>query len=167
MITINKKTSFLSILIALIMIVSVYFLFTKKTPAALKFTLVNSISELQHALSIAAKQQRPVILDVYAAWCSPCVALSQQTFPAGKVILQLNNFTRLKADVTANSTADIALMQHLNVIGFPSLLFWDPQGHPLPQARISGFINADNFSAHLQQPIFSIASPPTSQTNAK
>ncbi|PSU24943.1 DUF255 domain-containing protein [Photobacterium aquimaris] len=165
--TINKKTSFLIILIALTMIVSGYFLFTKKTPAALTFTPVNSISELQHALSIAAKQQRPVILDVYAAWCTPCVALSQQTFPASKVILQLNNFTRLKADVTANSAADIALMQYLNVIGFPSLLFWDPQGHPLPQARISGFINADNFSDHLQQPMFSIAPPSASQTNAK
>ncbi|SMY37616.1 thioredoxin family protein [Photobacterium andalusiense] len=167
MIRINKKLSFIIIFTALIMIVSGYFLFAKKTPAALIFTPINSISELQHALRIAAKQQRPVILDVYAAWCSPCVALSQQTFPEGKVILQLNNFTRLKANVTANSAADIALMQHLNVIGLPSLLFWDPQGHPLPQAKISGFINADNFSDHLQQPMFSITPSSTSQTNAK
>ena len=167
MATIKIKYALVILIITIITIVSGYLLNSKPTPVALTFTAVNSISELKQALKIAAQQQRPVLLDVYAEWCSPCIALTQQTFPAANVIPQLNKFTRLKANVTANTSADIALMQYLEVIGFPSLLFWDPQGHPLPQARISGFINADNFSDHLQQPMFSIAPPSASQTNAK
>lgn len=163
MINIKTRYAFLGLVVTVIMIVSAYFYLMKSAPKPLPFTPITSVEELNQALKIAAQQQRPVLLDVYAKWCSPCVALTQQTFPAAKVIPQLNKFTRLKADVTANSAADITLMQHLQVIGFPSLLFWDPQGKPLPQATIRGFINADNFSHHLQLPMFSPAPSSVSQ----
>ena len=153
MATIKIKYALVMLIITIITIVSGYLLKSKPTPVALTFTAVNSISELKQALKIAAQQQRPVLLDVYAEWCSPCIALTQQTFPAANVIPQLNKFTRLKANVTANTSADIALMQYLEVIGFPSLLFWDTQGNPLPQIKVSGFINAETFSRYLQQPI--------------
>ncbi|MCD9557954.1 thioredoxin fold domain-containing protein [Photobacterium carnosum] len=167
MANIKIKYALVILIITIITIVSGYLLNNKPTPTALTFTAVNSISELKHALKTAAQQQRPVLLDVYAEWCSPCIALTQQTFPAANVIPQLNKFTRLKANVTANSSADIALMQYLEVIGFPSLLFWDSQGNPLPQVKISGFINAENFSHHLQQSIIFPSSSPVSQNNAQ
>ncbi|PSU21599.1 hypothetical protein CTM97_15325 [Photobacterium phosphoreum] len=163
MINLKTKYVFFCLVVTITMIVSGYIYLIKPVPKPLSFTPITSIVELNQALKIAAQQQRPVLLDVYAEWCSPCVALTQQTFPAAKVIPQLNKFTRLKANVTANSAADIALMQYLQVIGFPSLLFWDPQGNPLPQAMISGFINADNFSHHLQRPMFSSELPLASQ----
>lgn len=153
MIRIKGKYYLLGLIAVASMIVSGYLLLMKPAPIALTFTPVNSIIELKQALKIAAQQQRPVLLDVYAEWCTPCIALTQQTFPVANVIEQLTKFTRLKANVTANNTTDIALMQYLNVIGFPSLLFWDNQGNPLPQAKISGFINADKFNHHLQQPM--------------
>ncbi|MEC6884059.1 thioredoxin family protein [Photobacterium piscicola] len=153
MANIKTKHVLVILIITAITIVSGYLLNSKPTPVILTFTAVNSISELKQALKVATQQQRPVLLDVYAEWCSPCIALTQQTFPAANVIPHLKKFTRLKANVTANTRADIALMHHLNVIGFPSLLFWDTQGNPLPQVKINGFINADSFSRHLQQAI--------------
>lgn len=165
MIMIKIKYVFLYLFITIIMIVSGYFFLIKSAPIALTFTPITSIVELNQALKIAAQQQRPVLLDVYAEWCSPCIALTQKTFPAANVIEQLTKFTRLKADVSANSTADIALMQHLQVIGFPSLLFWDNQGNSLPQAKISGFIDAETFSRHLQQPFIFPRPSSASQNN--
>lgn len=165
--TIKVKFTLISLTLIIVAAVSVYSLSFKPSPKVLAFTSVNSISELNHALNIAAQQQRPVILDVYAEWCSPCIALTQQTFPDANVFPHLNKFTRLKANVTANSSADIALMQHLKVIGFPSLLFWDSQGNSLPQIKISGFINADNFSHHLQQSILFPSSSSISQNNTQ
>ena len=167
MANIKIKYALVILIITIITIVSGYLLNSKPTPVALTFTAVNSISELKLALKIAAQQQRPVLLDVYAEWCSPCIALTQQTFPAANVIPQLNKFTRLKANVTANTNADIVLMHHLNVIGFPSLLFWDTQGNPLPQVRISGFINADDFNRHLQQAIIFPTPSSASQNHAQ
>ena len=163
MINLKTKYAFGGLVIAIMIIVSGYFYWKKPAPMALTFTPITSIVELNRALKIAAQQQHPVLLGVYAEWCSPCIALTQKTFPATKVIPQHNKFTRLKANVTANNAADIALMQHLQIIGFPSLLFWDPQGNPLPQATISGFINADDFSHYLQLPMFSPAPSSASQ----
>lgn len=167
MMTIKIKYTLVCLILIFTATVSGYLLSFQPSPQALTFTPVNSISELKLALKTAAKQQRPVLLDVYAEWCSPCIALTQQTFPAAKVIPQLKKFIRLKANVTANTSADIALMHHLSVIGFPSLLFWDTQGNPLPQVRISGFINADDFNRHLQQAVIFPAVSSGSQNNAQ
>ncbi|MGL5697282.1 MAG: protein-disulfide reductase DsbD, partial [Plesiomonas shigelloides] len=56
-----------------------------------------------------------------------------------------------KADVTANNAADQALLRKLNVLGLPTLLFFNPQGHEIPQSRVTGFMPASPFLQHLQQ----------------
>ncbi|WP_318519451.1 thioredoxin family protein [Photobacterium leiognathi] len=115
------------------------------------FIAVHSIDDLELALAEAANQQQPVLLDVTADWCSPCIAYKKETFPAPKVAKQLNQYTLLQANVTANTPQDLALMQHLNVTGFPTLLFWDKKGEAVTQAEVIGFMDADEFSEHLRQ----------------
>ncbi|WP_318433820.1 thioredoxin family protein [Photobacterium leiognathi] len=123
---------------------------TSLTPTP-TFIAVHSIDDLELALAEAANQQQPVLLDVTADWCSPCIAYKKETFPAPKVAKQLNQYTLLQANVTANTPQDLALMQQLNVIGFPTLLFWDSKGEAAPQAQVTGFMDANDFSEHLRQ----------------
>lgn len=55
----------------------------------------------------------------------------------------------LQANVTANDAQDVALLKHLNVLGLPTILFLtDRREHP--QARVTGFMDAETFSAHLR-----------------
>lgn len=148
------------IIISSMIIFTVIFILKPSPATPPKFISISSITELEQALATAKQQQRPVLLDVYADWCTPCKALTQKTFPEHDVATILTSFTLLKADVTANTAKDIVLMQYLGVIGFPTLLFWDHQGFPQKQAQINGFIDADKFALHLiQQPLLPTISP--------
>lgn len=115
------------------------------------FISIQSIDDLDLALAEAASQHKPVLLDVTADWCTPCIAYKKEIFPSPAVAQQLQKYTLLEANVTANTAQDLALMQHLKVVGFPTLLFWDSKGNPPPQSRVTGLMPAEKFSHHLSQ----------------
>lgn len=63
----------------------------------------------------------------------------------------LANAVLLQADVTANSAEQAALLKHLQVLGLPTILFFDPAGRELTAERVTGFMKAEAFNAHLQK----------------
>jgi len=92
------------------------------------------------------------MLDFYADWCVSCQELERDTFSDPGVIAELASFVLLQADVTANDAADRALMQgRFGLPGPPAMLFFDPAGVERNDARLVGFVPADNFAAHLRQ----------------
>ena len=62
----------------------------------------------------------------------------------------LQNTVLLQADVTANSAQDVALLKHLQVLGLPTILFFDENGNEQPALRVTGFKDAAAFRAHLR-----------------
>ncbi|MBJ3593140.1 protein-disulfide reductase DsbD [Salmonella enterica subsp. enterica serovar Saintpaul] len=119
-----------------------------QTQAHLNFTKVASVDELNQALAQA--KGRPVMLDLYADWCVACKEFEKYTFSNPQVQQALGNTVLLQADVTANTAQDVALLKHLQVLGLPTILFFDAQGKEHPQARVTGFMDAAAFSAHLR-----------------
>lgn len=114
----------------------------------LGFKSVTDLPQLQAALAQAKGQ--PVMLDLYADWCVACKEFEKYTFSDDKVQRQLADTVLLQADVTANSTEHGALLRQLNVLGLPTILFFDAQGNEIPAARVTGFMNATEFLQHLQ-----------------
>lgn len=91
------------------------------------------------------------MLDFYADWCSACKEFEKYTFSDDAVRKQLAGTLLLQANVTANTAQHNALLQQLNVLGLPSILFFAADGQPLDQARVTGFMDAARFLSHLQQ----------------
>ncbi|EPM7552963.1 protein-disulfide reductase DsbD [Citrobacter freundii] len=116
--------------------------------AHLNFTPVASVDALNQALEQA--KGRPVMLDLYADWCVACKEFEKYTFSNPQVQQALGNTVLLQADVTANNAQDVALLKHLQVLGLPTILFFDAEGKEHPEARITGFMDAATFSAHLR-----------------
>lgn len=114
-----------------------------------QFITIRNQAELQQALQQAAG--KPVMLDLYADWCVACKEFTKYTFSDAQVQNAFSEMVLLKADVTANNAADQALLRELNVLGLPTLLFFNPQGHEIPQSRVTGFMPASPFLQHLQQ----------------
>ena len=119
-----------------------------QTQAHLNFTPVASVDALNQALEQA--KGRPVMLDLYADWCVACKEFEKYTFSNPQVQQALGNTVLLQADVTANNTQDVALLKHLQVLGLPTILFFDAEGKEHPEARVTGFMDAATFSAHLR-----------------
>ena len=119
-----------------------------QTQAHLNFTPVASVDALNQALAQA--KGRPVMLDLYADWCVACKEFEKYTFSNPQVQQALGNTVLLQADVTANNAQDVALLKHLQVLGLPTILFFDAEGKEHPQARVTGFMDAATFSAHLR-----------------
>lgn len=125
---------------------------TSSPTAPLAFTKVQDLSSLDEALAQA--KGSPVMLDIYADWCVSCKELEKYTFSHPEVQRALQHVRLLQVDVTANSAANRALLHQLNVPGLPAILFFNPQGEEQSQSRVTGFINAGDFMAHLQnQPL--------------
>lgn len=120
-----------------------------KTSATLTKIPVRNITELKAQLTKAKAQQKPVMLDLYADWCVACKEYEKYTFHNPAVVKHLSDFVVLQADVTQNTPTDIALLKHLNVLGLPTIDFWNAQGDLVPTARITGYKNAGRFLEHL------------------
>jgi thiol:disulfide interchange protein DsbD len=107
-----------------------------------RFDRVVSITDLDQRLQSAG---RPVMLDFYADWCVSCKEMEQQTFVSPAVKAKLSQAVLLRADVTANTADDRALLKRFNLYGPPGLIFFDAQGRELTNARVIGFQDSDRF----------------------
>ncbi|MCC6532208.1 MAG: protein-disulfide reductase DsbD [Burkholderiales bacterium] len=100
---------------------------------------------------LAAARGQPVMLDFYADWCVACKEMERFTFSDEAVKRRMREFVLLKADVTANSGADKALLKQFSLFGPPGIIFFDRDGRELKPLRVIGFKPAERFAATLDQ----------------
>ncbi|QTF10095.1 protein-disulfide reductase DsbD [Brenneria izadpanahii] len=116
--------------------------------SAVSFTPVANVAGLDNAL---AGSHQPVMLDLYADWCVACKEFEKYTFSDSNVQRLLSRMTLLQADVTENKAEQNMLLKRLQVLGLPTILFFDAQGKEIPGSRVTGFMDAEKFQAHLQK----------------
>ncbi len=115
-------------------------------PAPPAFINVSSIADLEQKLATAGG--RAAMLDFYADWCVSCKEMERFTFTDPSVRLRMDQMLLLKADVTASTSEDLALLKRFGLFGPPGMIFFDRAGNELP-GRIVGFQPADRFARSL------------------
>jgi thioredoxin:protein disulfide reductase len=113
------------------------------------FTKVKTIQDVEAVIAQAQAQGKTVMFDYFAESCTACYEFAEFTFPDPKVQQALKNTILIQADVTANDAEDKALMQHYDVKGLPSILFFNQQGVEATRFRAVGFESADIFSQRI------------------
>ncbi|KIE19396.1 thiol:disulfide interchange protein [Vibrio sinaloensis] len=117
--------------------------------STIEFQRINNVTELNQQLALAKQAGKPVMLDFYADWCVACKEFEKYTFHQPDVESKLQGFVLLQADVTKNTPQDIELLKELKVLGLPTIDFWDANGNAISNARVTGFMQAEPFLAHL------------------
>ncbi|MEK6215506.1 MAG: protein-disulfide reductase DsbD [Vibrio fluvialis] len=116
---------------------------------AIAFTRIANVDDLNRELASAKAAGKPVMLDFYADWCVACKEFDKYTYHHPDVEQKLKNFVLLQADVTRNQPQDIELLKQMQVLGLPTIEFWNAQGERVSNARITGFQPAEQFLQHL------------------
>lgn len=109
----------------------------------LQFQRVKSVAELDEY--IHQSQDQYVMVDFYADWCISCKEMERFTFTDAKVQNRLKDVVLLQIDVTDGTPDDAALLKRFNLFGPPGILFIDREGNEIPDIRIIGFQNKDDF----------------------
>jgi thiol:disulfide interchange protein DsbD len=117
------------------------------------FKRIKSVADLEREVAAATASGRSVLLDFYADWCVACKEMEKYTFPDPAVQQALASTVMLQADVTANDDTDQALMQHLGILGPPSILFFGSDGLERPEFRVVGFKRAEEFASHVSRAV--------------
>ena len=85
------------------------------------------------------------LVDLYADWCVACKELDKYTFSEKKVSSLLENLNLIKFDITKTSEDNSKFLKDYKLYGPPAILFFNSDGEEIRQARVVGFIDADNF----------------------
>lgn len=110
-----------------------------------QFISIHNEQELEAALQTAKSLNKAVILDVYADWCISCRQLDQTLFADPQVLTTLNYVTLLRLDMTKQTAENLALEKKLNILGPPTLLFFNTNGTEAKNYRIVGTIESFKF----------------------
>ena len=117
-------------------------------PGEVHFTRVRSNAELD---ALLAQSTRPVMLDFYADWCVSCREMERFTFTDPGVAQRMAGMVLVQADVTANNADDRALLKRFRLFGPPGIMFFEPGGKEIADARVVGFQDAKRFTESLDR----------------
>lgn len=120
-----------------------------QTPSLVKFERITNYAQLQQLLT--ENPNALAMLDLYADWCVACKEFEKFTFSDPQVKDQFAHMLLLQVDMTKNSEANREFMQKLQVIGLPTLIFFNQQGQEIEGSRITGFMQARPFLSWLKK----------------
>jgi len=110
---------------------------------------VDWLHSLDEALAIARSDNKPVMIDFYADWCSPCKKMDCETYTDEDLGSFINGkFVPLKVDVDRSS-----LGRDYNIEYLPTIIFLAPDGTEIGQSKeywIIGYRSAGALRSGLQ-----------------
>ncbi len=93
------------------------------------FNFVKS-SSLSSILDRAEKEKKPVFVDFYTTWCTPCKMMDKDVFTDGALAKYYNdNFISYKVDCEKGNGKNLAMIYKVG--NYPTLLFLDHKGEVL------------------------------------
>ena len=101
----------------------------------------------EELLTEAKKINKPVIIDFYADWCSPCRELEEITFHDAEIVKQAKqNFIMIKVDLTRKGNpVHEHLLKEYEVKGVPTVVFLNRKGNERDDLRLVDFLPASQF----------------------
>ena len=145
----HQKISIVCLILGIVLFLSLpifnYFIKSKEAadelPGQEKISWIYSKAE---AFQKAKQLHKPIMIDFFATWCSPCKKLDKNAFRDKSIVDKSKEFITLRVDMS-KSLFDISndITKKYAVYGIPTILFLTPNGGILESHRIIGGIDAE------------------------
>ncbi len=109
------------------------------------FQVVSNEADLDKAIDLGRRQGRAIMVDFSADWCTECRLMERNIFARDAVRQQLRGMLLIRADLTHYDLSSKNLMQRFAVVGPPTVVFLNPDGSEIRDARVVGDIGIDAF----------------------
>jgi len=86
----------------------------------------------------ASSTGKPMILEFYADWCSPCIAMEEGTYPDPRVISEMKDFIAIKVDTQVR--IDVESKYHIAY--YPTIVFLNAKGDEI--SRHVGYLGPED-----------------------
>ncbi|CAN5476090.1 protein-disulfide reductase DsbD [soil metagenome] len=105
------------------------------------------------ALAKAIADKKPVLIDFWADWCGACHELEERTFPDARIQELSKQFVLFKIDATNDSPELAVLKKTYNVMGLPTMVFYDSNGQMRSDITVTGFLEAPEFIERMNKAV--------------
>ncbi len=120
-----------------------------------EWQVVRNLADFETKLANANSEGKTVMIDLYADWCVACKEFEKYTFPDQAVVAALADTVWMQIDLTDNTPSNLEFQKRFDIKGLPTIMFFDMQGQEIERARVTGFMDAENFAEHSRKALIS------------
>ncbi len=99
----------------------------------------------QDIIATAEKDKKPLILDFYADWCAPCVAMEKRVFKDPEVVRLSQNLITMRLDLTRHQPFQDEILKQYGVRGVPTVIFLNREGEEEKDLRLQTYVGRFEF----------------------
>lgn len=112
---------------------------------------IDWVHSIEEGLELAKQENKPVMIDFYADWCTECKKIVANTFATDEVGDELKRFVSVKIDMTNNTEQNQKYMKIFGIKGLPHISFFDSQGNMLEEKRILENVGKEEFLSVIKE----------------
>lgn len=116
----------------------------KNKPPSLRQLMppITSPAELEHCRQRAQQLKKPLFVYFHAQWCSTCKHLEAALFSDPSIKVLFSRALGRSVDITTLSAQKKMLIEQLQIIGPPTIVWWDLHGKRQPALRLVGHFSS-------------------------